>query len=387
MESDLERAAEELAAHRHRLRRSDAGRLSGILRSRIHAREQVEYLTRGLAEGTISATSGCELLTAYLEAGYVDEEQFQVLRRSVFEAHRRELMALLSDDTSDAPEYFRQLDAYRAAGYLSEQELAELEQLLDAKLNPAKAASRLFAKARVSLDVEEQEALLLRYLMEYEGFADYGAAASEYLALKIDQVWEVLPTVRYARSAVVLIHELNSLLVAYLPYTNDIGESVPSDQIVGDFLALANGFEAEPDVDGPITVNHLRQKAIVTSQRPAEKGTYEAERNRLIGEGAEGRVVAVRPMKVTMSLVGRSLGYTKIWRIREFDGSQYSHIHPGSSLSCWDQAEVALKPDARPSPVFVHQYREAVKRMSRLLSKHREDRSPKVDREGTPARS
>lgn len=321
--------------------------------------------------------AACELLAAYLEAGYVDQDQFGVLRRSLFEAHRRELMSLLSDDTCGAQDYFRQVDAYRAAGYLTEQELAELEQLLDTKLNPAKAASRLFAKARVQLDVEEQESLLLRYLMEYEGFADYGAAASEYLALKIDQVWQLLPTTRYARAAVVLIHELNSLLVAYLPYTNDIGLSVPIDQIVGDFLSLASRFEPEPDVDGPIRVNHLRQKVIVTSQKPAEEGTYEAERNRLIGEGEEGRVMAVRPHKVMISLVGRSLEYSKIWRIRAFDGSQYSHIHPGSSLSCWDQAEVGLMPDSQPSPVFVHQYRESVKRMSRLLSQHREDRSPK----------
>jgi len=49
-DTDLDRAAEELAASRRRLKPADAGRLAGMIRSRIHAREQVEYLSRGLAE-------------------------------------------------------------------------------------------------------------------------------------------------------------------------------------------------------------------------------------------------------------------------------------------------------------------------------------------------
>lgn len=375
VDTDLDRAAEELAEHRRRLRSDDAGRLAALIRSKLQAREHVEYLSRALAEGSVSATAACELLETYREAGYVDAAQFGMLRRHVFEAHRREIHALLMSGSATRTDYFRAIDGYRAAGYLSDAELRSLTELLDLKLNPAKAARRLFGTARSTLDLDEQEDLLERYLLEFEGFPDYPDAASLYLALRVDQLWKALPSVRYAREAAVAVHELNNLLVAYLPFTGDIGDAVPIGRIVSDFMALARDFKPEPDVDGPITARDLRRLVVVTGKRDARDGSYAYERNQFVSIGAKGRVAAVRDDHVVVMHSGRGFPHSRSWPIAAFEGTQYARIQPKSTLAVWHQDELGLLRHRTPSPVFVHQFREAVRTMAELLERHREDRS------------
>jgi len=383
-ETDLDRAAEELTEHRKRLRPADATRLAALIRGRLQARDHIDFFSRGLADGSIAATAACELLETYREAGYVDGTQFDMLRRHVLDAHRREVTALLASELATSVDYFRAIDGYRMAGYLSSEELSELEALLDFKLNPAMAARRLFAQARTAPDLNGQQAMLERYLIEFEGFEDYPDAASLYLSLRIDQLWKALPGVRFAREAAIAVHELNNLLIAYLPYTGDIGEDVPVERIVDDFMALAGDFKPEPDVDGPITARHLRRKVVVAERKPADEGTYEYERNALVSIGAKGRVVAVRGDRVMVSHQGEGLQYSRSWPQRAFEGTAYEKLDPKSLLASWTQEELGLVKHRRPSPVFVHQYREAVRTMEKLLEQHREDRSLPATRSALP---
>ncbi len=375
VESDLDRAVEELSARRGRLDPDDEARLAGLVRSRLQAREHVEYLSRALAEGTISPAASLELLETYREAGYTTEAQFEMLRRHGYEAHRRELAELLASPIASSADYFRLLDTYERSGYLNRAELAELRDLVDHKVNPALAAQRLFATARTTLDLDLQEELLERYLMEFDGFPEYGEAASLYLALRIDQLWKRLPTVRYAREAAVAVHDFNGLLAAFLPFTGDLSTAVPFDRIVRDFLQLAGDFKPEPDVEGPITVKHLRRQVVVAMKKDAEEGSYEYERNQFVSVGAKGRVAAVRADRVCVIHQGKGLPYSRSWPQPEFKGSHFSQMHPDSSRACWDQDELGLVRHRTPSPVFVHQYREAVRRMGELLEQHREVRA------------
>ncbi|MEM7414589.1 MAG: hypothetical protein AAF389_03770 [Gemmatimonadota bacterium] len=375
IDTDVDRAAEELSASGHRLDADERGHLAGLVRQRLQAREHLDYLTRALAERTISATAACELIETYTEAGYLDEPNSSRLRRHAFEAHRREVEALMISPNASPSDYFTLIDGYRSAGYLSTAELTELERMLDVKLNPAMAASRLFAEIRVTLDQEVQIELLDRYLKEFEGFPDYPEAASLLLALRLDELWKVLPTLRHAREAAVAIHEINNLLVAYLPYTSDIGDSVPVERLVQDFLSHASDFKPEPDVDGPITVRHLRRSVVVAEKHDAAEGTHEYERNQFVSIGAKGRVVAVRDHQVIVAHGVRGLPYSKSWELPDFAGTQYARLHPKSSLAAWRQDELGLVKHRTPSPVFVHQFKEAVHSMEELLERHRADHS------------
>lgn len=375
LETDIDRAAEELAANKGRIDADDFGRLSGLVRQKLQARDHVDYLSKAVAERTISATAACELIETYSEAGYLDSPTMSRLRRHAFEAHRREVESIMISPTASASDYYTLIDGYRAAGYLNGEELRELERMLDVKLNPAMAASRLFAEIRVTLDQETQGELLDRYLKEFEGFPDYPEAASLLLALRLDELWKVLPTLRHAREAAVAIHEINNLLVAYLPYTGDIADNVPVEELVKDFLSHASDFKPEPDVEGPITVRHLRRSVVVAEKHEAEEGTYEHERNQLISIGAKGRVVAVRENRLIVAHGVRGLPYSKSWPQPDFEGSQYAVLHPKSSLAAWRQDEIGLVKHRTPSPVFVHQFKEAVRTMEELLDRHREDQS------------
>ncbi len=382
---DLDRAVEEFAAQRRRLRADDRTRLATTLRRRLQARDSIDFLSRGLAEGTITAVAASELLETYQEAGYLEDAELEMLRRHVVDAYRRELTELLRDDHLTSSDYFSAVDSYRAVGYLSEAELEVLQGLIDAKLDPALAARRLFAAARTQPALDLQEEMLERYLLEFEGFPDFPEAASLYLSLRIDHLWKVLPAVRYAREAVIAVHELNSLLIAHLPYTDDISDEIPVDRIVQDFMRLAGEFKPEPDIDGTITARHLRRGVVIASKQDAPEGTYEHERNSLVSIGAKGRVVAARENRVMVSLQGSGLAYSRSWPQPAFKGTQYAKIHPKSSLASWAQSELGLVKHRRPSPVFVHQYREAVKRMADLLEQHRKDNTPLIAPSPAPA--
>ena len=376
METDLDAAAERLFSHRGRLRRVDASRLEATVRRRMEAREHRNYLSKVLAEGAISATAACELLEAYEDAGYVTARQFDMLRRHAFEAHRREVLALLADPNSTRFDYFRTIDGYRAAGYLGEQELQALGHLLDVKLNPGIAARRLFAEAKTTLDLDSQEELLQRYLVEFEGFGDYPEVASLYVSLKIHQLWEMLPGVRFAREATRAVHELNNPLTAYLPHTSDLSNTVPIERIVSDFYALAGEFKPQPDPDRPIAERHLNQRVVVVEKIAGAPGSYESERNEFVSVGAEGRVRAVRGSKVIVSHKGSGFPYSRSWAQSEFAATKHARLQRLSTLAVWDQSEIGLVQNRKPSPVFVHQFREAVRTMSKLLEKHREDNPP-----------
>ena len=90
IEVDLDAAAERLSSERSRITRDDAARLDATVLRRLEAREHRHYLSKALAEGAISPTAACELLETYQEAGYVTAQQFDMLRRHAFEAHRRQ---------------------------------------------------------------------------------------------------------------------------------------------------------------------------------------------------------------------------------------------------------------------------------------------------------
>lgn len=373
--TDLDAAAARVAAERSRLRAVDASRLEAMVRRALEAREHVDYLSKALAEGTISATAGCELLEAYDEAGYVSAEQFHMLRRHAFEAHRREILALLARPHADRFDYFRAIDGFRAAGYLTDQELDTLVQLLDVKLNPAMAARRLFAEAKTTVDVALQEERLHRYLAEFDGFPDYPEAASLYLGLKIHQVWDQLPGVRYAREATRLVLELNNVLKAYLPCTSDLGDAVPIERIVHEFFGMASDFKPLPNVEKPITEHHLNRRVVVAEKFAGAPGSYESERNGFVSIGAKGRVKGVRGELVVVAHQGDGFQYTENWSFPAFAGTKFAKLQRSSPLAVWGQAEVGLVENAKPSPVFVHQFREAVKEMEALLHQHRTDNS------------
>ena len=377
LDSDLDGAAEELARERHRLARPDAARLTEAIQHRIDAREHRHYLTRALAESRITPEAAFELLTTYREAGHVNEEQAASFRRQILDAHRREILDLLGDPSKGRFDYFRAIDAYRAAGHLSEEELRGLEELLDAKLNPGMAARRLFARARTTRTLGVQEDLLHRYLVEFEGFPDYPEAASLYLSLRIHRLWEVLPGIRSARDATLAVYELNNVLQAYVPYTANIEETVPVNRIVHEFMTHASNFKPESDDVAQITEEHLNRKVVVVDKHPGSPGSYTSERNGLVSMGAEGRVKAVRARRVMVDH-RRPVGYTSGWSQPAFKGSPFATLRKDSSLAVWDTAELGLVQSSGPSPIFVHQFKEAVHEMASLLERHRTDHAPRL---------
>lgn len=69
IDEDLDAAASRLVSLRSGLGASDAAGLEEVVRRRLEAREHVTYVSKALAEGTISATAACELLETYDDAG------------------------------------------------------------------------------------------------------------------------------------------------------------------------------------------------------------------------------------------------------------------------------------------------------------------------------
>jgi hypothetical protein len=53
-------------------------------------------------------------------------------------------------------------------------------------------------------------------------------------------------------------------------------------------------------------------------------------------------------------------------------------LRRGESVAVWTQSEVGPLESSKPSPVFVHQFQEAVKATAALLERHRTDQSPAV---------
>lgn len=382
LEEDLDRAAARLSSVRHRLLRDEAERLSGLVQSRLEAREHDTYLARALAEGTIGPTAALELLETYEQAGYVTPEQASRHRRHAFDAHRREMMELLGREGTDRFDYFRLLDSYRAAGFLQHEELEELEYLIEAKLTPEIAARRLFAEAQVAPDPALQAELLHRYLMEFPGFEDYPHAASLYLSLRIDAHWRRLGQLSSARRATLAIQELNSLLHAYLPHTSDLSEYVPIGEIVDDFHAHARDFDPEPGADDLVTPEDLSRRVTVVAKQPAVPGSYEADRNRVADIGMTGRVRAVQGDHVLVEHSGPGFIYSRTWPLPPLERIRLVSIPKKSHLALWDQSEIGLLNPRRPSPVFVHQYQAAVGRMARFLEKHRRDNSLRLVGDG-----
>ena len=370
---DLDVAAEYFSANRHRLRSDDQARLAARIRHLMDARDANQYLSKALAEEAISPTAAFELLEANEAAGYVSGEQYEMHRRHIFDAHRREFVSLLSSDALSRFDYFRLLDSYRAAGYLVEDELRDLEHLLETKLNPEMAARRLFAAARTTVDDEQQEQMLRRYLTEFVDYPDFPKAASLYLSIKIDELWKVLPGIRSARRATIAVNSLNNLLLAYLPHTSDLGLTVPIAQIVSDFRELSGEFKPEPDAERPITPEHINRIVVVVAKNAGVAGGYEEDRNQFFSVGAKGRVRAVRPTRVIVEHKGDGIPYADNWEIAEFQGTRFARLRPGGPNAAWSQEEVGLLHSRRASPIFVHQFREAVKAMSELLEQHRAD--------------
>lgn len=388
VDMDLDRAASRLSSARAELKIDDFTRLASILERRIAAREHHAYLARSLAEGTIGPTAALELLETYEQAGFVTAEQADRHRRHALEAHRREVMDLLAQNGTDRFDYFRLLDSYAAAGYLTGSELTELRHLIDAKLNPALAARRLFAEAQVAVDPDMQTELLRRYLMEFQGFEDHPHAASLYLSLRIDGHWRRLGQITSARQATLAIQELNSLLYAYLPHTSDLGDYVPIERIVQDFHAHARDFDPELGADDLVTEDDLSRRVAVVAINPAVPGSYQQDRNRIIEIGATGRVRAVQGDSVLVEHAGAELLYSRSWPLPPLEDYRLVRIPKRSYLALWSQSEIGMLNPRRPSPVFVHQYQAAVRRMAQFLDEHREDNSirlvegsEKLDRE------
>ena len=376
IESDLDKAASVFAEYRRDIRAGEASKISARLRHALDARDNNEYLSRALAEEAITPAAAGELLEVYEAAGYVTPDQYSMHYRHIVEAYRREFVRLLEDPNVEHFDYFRRLDSYRSAGHLSEHELADLEGLLEAKINPQLAARRLFDRARTSPDEDLQEDLLHRYLMEFVGFADFPEAASLYLSHKINDLWIELPTVRTARIAAGAVHTLNNLLEAYLPYTSDLSLTVPIDKIVHEFRVLAKDFKPEPDAVRPITPQHIHHRVVVVKKLDGVAGGYEEERNSLFSKGAKGRVQAVRDDFVFVEHGGDCLPYSRIWKFEAFQGSPFAQVRPDSSFAVWRQEEVGLVRRKRVSPIFTHQYRDAVNRMAELLEAHRAHNPP-----------
>jgi len=124
----------------------------------------------------------------------------------------------------------------------------------------------------------------------------------------------------------------SSLLAAYLPYTDDLSDSVPIERVVHDFMVLAGDFKPEPDVEGPITARDLRRLVVVTGKRDAEEGSYAYERNEFVSIGAQGRVAAVRGDDVVVMHKGRGFPHSRSWPIPAFEGTQYARIHRARSF-------------------------------------------------------
>ncbi len=378
LEEDLDRAADRFAAVRHRLDRRDRERLAEAIRRRLEGREHQGWLARSLAEGSISPTAALELIETYEEAGYLTPEQSAMHRRHAFEGHRRELISLITAEGTDRADYFQLLDGYRSAGYLGQPELGELERLIEERLNPELAARRLFAEAQVSVDPGLQSELLYRYLMQFRGFEDYAHAASQYLGLRIDRQWRQLHQLTSARQATLQVQELNSLLASYLPHTSDLGEYVPIEQIVDDFLSHARDFDPEPGADDLITPEDIDRRVVVVAKHAGEEGSYRHDRNRLIAIGLTGRVVAVGKDQVLVQHPGPGFAYERSWPLPTLEGTRSVMIPRTSDLALWEQDEIGPMNPRRPSPVFVHQYRAAVRTMASYLEKHREDQSLKL---------
>ncbi len=378
LEEDLDRAADRFAAVRDRLDRRDRERLAESIRRRLEGREHQAWLARSLAEGRVGPTSALELIETYEEAGYLTPEAAEMHRRHAFEAHRRELISLMASPGTERADYFQLLDGYRAAGYLGDPELTELEQVIEARLNPQLAARRLFAEAQVAVDPGRQAELLYRYLVQFQGFEDYHHAASQYLGLRIDQQWRRLHQLASARQATRQVQELNSLLASYLPHTSDLGEYVPIEQIVDDFLEHARDFDPEPGADDLITPEDIDRRVVVVSKRTGSDGSYEEDRNGLIAVGRTGRIIAASEDHILVQHPGPGFEYRRSWPLPTLEGTRLVMIPRTSDLALWTQEEVGPMNPRRPSPVFVHQYRSAVRAMADYLDRHREDHSPRL---------
>jgi hypothetical protein len=373
LDTDPESAIEVFAENRSRLRRRDAARLDAEVRHLEDARENRAFLAKGLADGSIKPAAGFELLQVFREAGHVTDDEAQVLRQSVVAAHRAEMESLLDNSERGATDYYRRLDSYRTAGYLTRGELGELERMVEEHLNPRLAARRLFADAQLAHDPKRQAELLLRYLIEFSDHPEFADAASLYVALQVDRLWKALPRFRSARTARVAVLELNGLLKEYLPYTADIADTVPINRMVDEFMKQAGKFRATPDPTAVITTEHLdRSVEIMTKDGPLDS-MYEQERNSYIRVGAVGRVRAVSGDLVLVEFRGKDFGYSQNWRFEAFADTPYQRLPRHTNLSLWHTSELGLISQRKPSPVEVHQYKRAVETMQDLLEAHRID--------------
>jgi hypothetical protein len=375
LDSDLDAALEAFTANARRLRRRDAARLGAEIRRLEDARENREFLVKGLADGSIAPASGFELLQVFKQAKYLTEDEAQQLRHNVVAAHRAELAALLDQPDRQPSDYYRRLDTYRSAGFLTRGELGEFERMVEDHLNPRLAARRLFADAQLAHDPARQAELLRRYLVEFPGHAEFAAAASLYVAGQLDQLWKALPKIRSARTARVAVLELNSLLQEYLPYTADIADTVPINRVVDDFLKHASRFRATPDPAKPITMEHL-DSPVEVMRKDGTDGPYQQERNAYIRVGSVGSVRAVRGESVVVDFKGREFGYSERWTFDELADTPYHVLPRQTSLSVWHNDELGLVSQGKPSPVQVHQYKQAVMQMRDLLEAHRVDHTP-----------
>ncbi len=375
--ADPNAAAQLYASSSKKLRQPDAARIGAEIDRYHQARENREYLSKALAEQQIAPTAAFELLEVFDDAGYVDPAEGRMLRKHIVETHRAAIRALLEHDSTDRFDYFRTIDAYRTAGYLSDDELANLERLVDEKLNPDKAARRLFGEAQAALEPDEHERLLYRYLVEFEGYPDYADAASLYLAVRIDQLWKQLPVIRSARLATLAVHELNTMLQAYLPLTSDIADTVPVNRVYDDFMKHAGNFKPETDPAASITERHVDTPVEVLNKDGDVEGRYRAERNAFVALGRVGRIRAVSGDNVIVELRGYKFEYSRSWDVGAFKGTMYETLGKHSSFAHWKASELGLVQSRKPSPVQVHQYKKAVQNMHDLLQQHREDHSSK----------
>lgn len=88
-----------------------------------------------------------------------------------------------------------------------------------------------------------------------------------------------------------------------------------------------------------------------------------------------GRVRAVQGDAVLVEHSGPGFIYSRSWALPPLEQSRMAMIPKKSHLALWQQSEIGLLNPRRPSPVFVHQYQAAVRRMGAFLERHRQDNS------------
>ncbi len=273
------------------LKAEDQTELAQKLDFTFEGMEHRTDLREALEEEIISPEQYVDLFNSYNAAGYFNRDQEADFKRRILEQHKRFVSQMLQRE-KDEQTYSKMLNSFRTQRFLTEGEIGELEQMVNDKLYPAGAASRLFTEAVGSKNTKREEGLLERYLTKFEGHDDFARAANRYIALNVGDLWKRLSSLGSPRDATLAVEGLNAILTKYVDQTSSADDTIPITRVVEDFKAHSQTFSNKIDEETDINVKHNGRAVEITSLGGnGLVGDYVRERNGYVKRGKEEQLV------------------------------------------------------------------------------------------------